>query len=240
MKIDDFQPGVSSFWNDPCSGFGIISVWDYLGGAFRCYNLDLVSQDSGPRAKGRHTVEILGAPHVTMLTRLSPILRTRKAKDCLETGGGAHWNQCIFPINVWMFRVPSSLDWFYLYTTRNDWTVLYLPDLHQEIQPRCLHSRCLAINFKDVFSQWQVCILSIVVAGCSLCAHGRLASSWASFGCTHMWMFPKIVGFPPKSSILIGSFILNHPFWGTPIFGNTHLVESQQPSHSIHLLDTLL
>ena len=31
----------------------------------------------------------------------------------------------------------------------------------------------------------------------------------------------------PKSSILIGFSIINHPFWGTPIFGNTHLsVES--------------
>ena len=27
----------------------------------------------------------------------------------------------------------------------------------------------------------------------------------------------------PKSSILIGCSILNHPFWGTPIFGNTHM-----------------
>ena len=26
-----------------------------------------------------------------------------------------------------------------------------------------------------------------------------------------------------KSSILIGFSIINHPFWGTPIFGNTHL-----------------
>ena len=26
----------------------------------------------------------------------------------------------------------------------------------------------------------------------------------------------------PKSSILIGISIINHPFWGTPIFGNTH------------------
>ena len=26
----------------------------------------------------------------------------------------------------------------------------------------------------------------------------------------------------PKSSILIGFSIINHPFWGTPIFGNTH------------------
>ena len=28
----------------------------------------------------------------------------------------------------------------------------------------------------------------------------------------------------PKSSILIGFSIINHPFWGTPIFGNTHII----------------
>ena len=27
----------------------------------------------------------------------------------------------------------------------------------------------------------------------------------------------------PKSSVLIGFSIINHPFWGTPIFGNTHV-----------------
>ncbi len=27
----------------------------------------------------------------------------------------------------------------------------------------------------------------------------------------------------PKSSILIGCSIINHPFWGTPIFGNTYI-----------------
>ena len=32
----------------------------------------------------------------------------------------------------------------------------------------------------------------------------------------------------PKSSILIGFSIINHPFWGTPIFGNTHL-EGKDP-----------
>ena len=30
----------------------------------------------------------------------------------------------------------------------------------------------------------------------------------------------------PKSSILIGISIINHPFWGTPIFGNTHIIIS--------------
>ena len=28
----------------------------------------------------------------------------------------------------------------------------------------------------------------------------------------------------PKSSILIGFSIINHPFWGTTIFGNIHIV----------------
>ena len=28
----------------------------------------------------------------------------------------------------------------------------------------------------------------------------------------------------PKSSILIGFSIINHPFWGTPIFGNIHIM----------------
>ena len=40
---------------------------------------------------------------------------------------------------------------------------------------------------------------------------------------TSIWMFPKIEGIPPKSSIVIGFSIIAHPFWGfPPIFGNTH------------------
>ena len=31
----------------------------------------------------------------------------------------------------------------------------------------------------------------------------------------------------PKSSILIGFSIINHPFWGTSIFGNTHVFFSR-------------
>ena len=37
-----------------------------------------------------------------------------------------------------------------------------------------------------------------------------------------IWVFPKYNG-TPKSSILIGFSIINHPFWGTLIFGNTHM-----------------
>ena len=42
----------------------------------------------------------------------------------------------------------------------------------------------------------------------------------------------------PKSSILIGFSIINHPFWGTPIFGNTHILIqwSQKKRAGIFLL----
>ena len=33
--------------------------------------------------------------------------------------------------------------------------------------------------------------------------------------------FQKIVGFPPKSSILIGISIINHPYWGKTLFLET-------------------
>ncbi len=37
------------------------------------------------------------------------------------------------------------------------------------------------------------------------------------------WPSKNRGGFPPKSSILIGFSIINHPFWCTSIFGNTHV-----------------
>ena len=44
---------------------------------------------------------------------------------------------------------------------------------------------------------------------------------------THLLMFVMNAGVSknsgtPKSSILIGFSIINHTFWGTSIFGNTH------------------
>ena len=43
----------------------------------------------------------------------------------------------------------------------------------------------------------------------------------------HMGVNPKIGVGTPKSWILIGFSIINHPFWGpTPIFGNTHMMTS--------------
>ena len=38
-------------------------------------------------------------------------------------------------------------------------------------------------------------------------------------------------GFSSKSSILMGFSTINHPFWGTPIFGNTHILPLKDLIH---------
>jgi len=45
------------------------------------------------------------------------------------------------------------------------------------------------------------------------------------------YMGVSLNGGTPKSSILIGISIINHPFWGTPYFGNTHMFCSTFPPH---------
>ena len=37
-------------------------------------------------------------------------------------------------------------------------------------------------------------------------------------------------GGPPKSSILIEFSLINHPFWGTPILGNTNMEAIYTPT----------
>ena len=47
----------------------------------------------------------------------------------------------------------------------------------------------------------------------------------------YRWVFPKIGG-TPKSSILIRVSLINHPFWGTPIFGNTYIGDEIVPNEA--------
>ena len=44
------------------------------------------------------------------------------------------------------------------------------------------------------------------------------------------WVFPRI-GVPPNHPFLIGFSIINHPFWGTFIFGNTQNTLIQETNH---------
>ena len=69
-------------------------------------------------------------------------------------------------------------------------------------------------------SMWEICVLFL---GMSL-----MIQSW----CNITYMGVSQNRGTPKSSILIGFSIINNPFWGTPNFGNTHIVEIE-PVHDI-------
>ena len=50
-------------------------------------------------------------------------------------------------------------------------------------------------------------------------------SPWTITWCVHVYIYMDVSenSGTPKSSILIGFSIINHPFWGTRVFGNTHI-----------------
>ena len=63
-------------------------------------------------------------------------------------------------------------------------------------------------------------------------------SEISPFSLRDIWLFPKIVGFPPKSSIFIGFFhYFHHPFWGFyPYFWfNTH-ISTEEPGVNVSQL----
>ena len=64
---------------------------------------------------------------------------------------------------------------------------------------------------------------------CNICSKEYYSTTQASSSCSSKKYFSlKHMGVSknwgtPKSSILIGFSILNHTFWGSPIFGTTHI-----------------
>ena len=58
------------------------------------------------------------------------------------------------------------------------------------------------------------------------CPFGDLHVYWRKKHIVYVYMAISENGDTPKSSILIGFSIINHPFWGTPILGNPHIYSS--------------
>ncbi len=76
---------------------------------------------------------------------------------------------------------------------------------------------------------FQGCKVTSVSAICYQCLELR-ASQWDNDEMLYIFLIfaAHYMGVSenrgtPKSSILIGFSLINHPFWGTPIFGNTHI-----------------
>ena len=51
--------------------------------------------------------------------------------------------------------------------------------------------------------------------------------------CIHVYIYMgvSINGGSTKSSMSIGSSLINHPFWGTPIYGKPHINHCNQCHH---------
>ena len=71
----------------------------------------------------------------------------------------------------------------------------------------------------------KICFMIFLAKSCRLSVYMffmiLLGQSFNSF--IFRWVFPKIM-VPPNHPILIGCSIINHPFWGTPIFGNIQML----------------
>ena len=86
-------------------------------------------------------------------------------------------------------------------------------------------------NPRDLWLWKSAGPLAFVVEAQLLSCHASAVAGWR--GGYGWWKNGRLLGGTPsdvsenkgtpKSSILIGFSIINHPFWGTSIFGNTHL-----------------
>ncbi len=96
------------------------------------------------------------------------------------------------------------------------------------------HATCGACCFPGDFLRAETVLFladfQVLPAECLLRGgRGAGVESKKRFGAaaTNIWGVSKNRG-TPKSSILMGFSIVNHPFWGTPIFGNTHIPPTKE------------
>ena len=84
-------------------------------------------------------------------------------------------------------------------------------------EPRREAGRLLPLIVPLASSTLALCSCFQVEGVFGSCVFHSRCETWWTYGC-----FQKY-GKPPKSSILIGFSIINHPFWGTHIFGNIQM-----------------
>ena len=107
---------------------------------------------------------------------------------------------------------PASFLW-------NFRRILVTKRCKESILPKNEHS----FNFGTKYVFIQVLHGGGFINHCVFVTH----TVWSNFTNISGWNFQMDVSEnsgTPKSSILIGFSIINHPFWGTPIFGNTQIV----------------
>ena len=121
------------------------------------------------------------------------------------------WSIFVCFVHIESMSTDLSLVWFYLYSF---WSSSLPWSLEYVMPARTIHSI-------SIF-RWAVwCFGFLIHIDCVEREQGF--QQWRAQNLQiQTWVFPKI-GVPPNHSVLIGFSIINHPFWGTPIFGNTHM-----------------
>ena len=99
------------------------------------------------------------------------------------------------------------------------WSSYYLED-----HPRTCKWLITMVNKSQDLWLWDPFLMAMKMAE----IHGGCSPTYLQvLGWSSMWMFPKIVGFPPNQEIIHFDRVFHyfhHPFWGlkTPIFGWKH------------------
>ena len=107
--------------------------------------------------------------------------------------------------------------------------------------PGLFSSSCTSANASKAFGSSRNLPRCVVVEA-TPSSRSQCLSGFLSLGCPfsifEMHMDVSKNRGTSKSSILIGFSLINHPFWGTPIFGNIHI----RPVHctSVFFSDTVL
>ena len=101
--------------------------------------------------------------------------------------------------------------------------------------PGLFSSSCTSANVSKAFgssrNQPRCVVVEVTPSSRSQCLSGFL-SLGCPFSIFEMHMDVSKNRGTPKSSILIGCSLINHLFWGTPIFGNTHIVDGRNSTAS--------
>ena len=120
-------------------------------------------------------------------------------------------------MNSWYLRAPRHCSWAHATGGVAWWDGSQ--GLRLSFGQRSHYIRCHGIlKPKPSENTFRVHVVSVNF-------NKRYQQEWETFDDTYLFLemgVSKNMG-TPKSSILIGFPIINHPFWGTPIFGNTQI-----------------
>ena len=187
---------------------------------------------------------------VIVLSNLLPYSCIREEISYVCVVGWWHWRGPLlhdWSIQVFYFVWTYMLAEEALWDDQNHmltyvhWIILWITYV---LTSEIASSWTWALLFLDVFGWFfdRVIVLSNLLPYSCICEEiscvcvvgwwhwrGSLLHDWSIPVFHFVWLYMGVSknSGTPKSSISIGFSIINHPFWGTPIFGHTHMLAEE-------------